>query len=318
MVLTRSAAKAYRSIIRWLPNEILAATMVYLSRAGLVSLCRTSRLMCNIATPLLYRSVTLSTVLQLKAFLRTIEKRYSSERPLSSQVWELRIASKEDLIPPPRTSFHPLPHTSSCGYTTRCLFAKSRVVHPPHESVDFIKHLLVPEGSLVAVPLDPILLPNLTDYNGPAFALPAVDFTSAHLEWIFLVWGDHDLHIEPPLRHLRSLPSLDQFAGLTTTDHLPPAAILAGAATHLPHIRTLIFGRLDITWHRTWTELLNMAAHLKKFSALSCLILIGADDGDSTRDHDIIEHWCEACKTLSSVSLHGRLWDLVDGCWKWA
>ncbi|KAJ7661774.1 hypothetical protein B0H14DRAFT_3910178 [Mycena olivaceomarginata] len=180
-----------------------------------------------------------------------------------------------------------------------------------------IKHLLlVPERSLVAVPLDPILLPNLTDYNGPAFALPAVDFASARLEWIFLVWGDHDLHIEPPLRHLRSLPSLDQFAGLTTTDHLPPAAILAGAATHLPHIRTLVFGRLDIAWHRTWTELLDMAAHLKKFSALSCLILIGADDGDSTRDHDIIEHWCEACKTLSSVSLHGRLWDLVDGCWK--
>jgi hypothetical protein len=41
------------------------------------------------------------------------------------------------------------------------------------------------------------------------------------------------------------------------------------------------------------------------------LILIGADDGDSTRDLDIIEHWCEACNTLSSVSLRTRFSDVL-------
>ncbi|KAJ6490837.1 hypothetical protein C8R45DRAFT_194699 [Mycena sanguinolenta] len=76
-MLTRRAAKQQNSIAAWLPNEILTAVMSYSSRSDLVVLCRTSRLIRNVATRLLYRIVALHTGAQLKSFLRTME----SKRP---------------------------------------------------------------------------------------------------------------------------------------------------------------------------------------------------------------------------------------------
>ncbi|KAJ6448200.1 hypothetical protein C8R45DRAFT_1084545 [Mycena sanguinolenta] len=88
MVLTRSATRAQNPIVRWLPNEILAAVMSAASPSDLVALCKTSRLMRNITTPLLYRAVELSNGRQLEAFLRTIKSPAASSRYLLSFVRE--------------------------------------------------------------------------------------------------------------------------------------------------------------------------------------------------------------------------------------
>jgi hypothetical protein len=77
-VLTRRAATASKSIIRWLPNEILTAAMCNCPTADLAAFCKTSRLLRNIATPLLYRDVTISEISQIKAFVRTMQQRSSS------------------------------------------------------------------------------------------------------------------------------------------------------------------------------------------------------------------------------------------------
>jgi hypothetical protein len=78
MVLTRRAARAEKSIIRWLPNEILTAVMLEVAIPDLVSLCMTSRLIRNIVTPLLYRDILLSEVPETKSFLRTMKQRSGS------------------------------------------------------------------------------------------------------------------------------------------------------------------------------------------------------------------------------------------------
>jgi hypothetical protein len=95
MVLTRRAAKANKSIIRWLPNEILTSVMLDVSRPGLIALCMTSRLMRNIAMALLYRTVSLSNVRQIKAFLRTMKQRSSLSLPLSRHIRRFSITDDE-------------------------------------------------------------------------------------------------------------------------------------------------------------------------------------------------------------------------------
>jgi hypothetical protein len=49
--------------------------------------------MSNLATPLFYRSITLSTVPQLKAFRHTMDQ----AQPLSHHVREFEVASEDDL-----------------------------------------------------------------------------------------------------------------------------------------------------------------------------------------------------------------------------
>ncbi|KAK7038554.1 hypothetical protein R3P38DRAFT_2906506 [Favolaschia claudopus] len=71
MVLTGRAATAARSIIRWLPNEIMATVMHDLSLAELCTISLVSRLLHNIATPFIYRCLELLDIPQLKLFLGT-------------------------------------------------------------------------------------------------------------------------------------------------------------------------------------------------------------------------------------------------------
>jgi hypothetical protein len=53
--------------------------------------------MRNLATPLLYRSITLSTVSQLKTFIHTMERRSKSTPPLSDYVRDFEISSEKDM-----------------------------------------------------------------------------------------------------------------------------------------------------------------------------------------------------------------------------
>jgi hypothetical protein len=67
--------------------------MSYLLHPDLVVLCKTSRLCRNLATPLLYRSVSLSTDPQLHCFIRTMTQR--SGAPLFHHVRQFCITDEE-------------------------------------------------------------------------------------------------------------------------------------------------------------------------------------------------------------------------------
>ncbi|KAJ7723858.1 hypothetical protein B0H14DRAFT_2641668 [Mycena olivaceomarginata] len=62
---------------------------------GLIALSMTSRLMRNVTTALLYRTVSLSNVPQIKAFLRTMKQRSSLSSPLSRHIRRFSITDDE-------------------------------------------------------------------------------------------------------------------------------------------------------------------------------------------------------------------------------
>jgi hypothetical protein len=46
-----------------------------------------------------------------------------------------------------------------------------------------------------------------------------------------------------------------------------------------------------------------MTTHLKKFSALWSVGIVGPEGGDPTPDHEVVEQWSQACNALSSITL---------------
>ncbi|KAK7017824.1 hypothetical protein R3P38DRAFT_1317219 [Favolaschia claudopus] len=77
MVLTRSARRAASSLFR-LPNEVLTAIVHELSTDDLATVCRTSQLLRNIATPWLYRCVRLTTGSRLRSFAMSLQQSFSA------------------------------------------------------------------------------------------------------------------------------------------------------------------------------------------------------------------------------------------------
>ncbi|KAJ7674037.1 hypothetical protein DFH06DRAFT_753317 [Mycena polygramma] len=81
MVLTRRASKC---ILRWLPNEVLGEVIQYLesksSYRDLLALCRTSRLVHGLATPILYRSIRVHKPSAAHACFSTLRSHTSSRR----------------------------------------------------------------------------------------------------------------------------------------------------------------------------------------------------------------------------------------------
>ncbi|KAJ7773614.1 hypothetical protein DFH07DRAFT_801262 [Mycena maculata] len=95
-VFTRRAS---RCIIRWLPNEILTEVIHHLDLyRDLLALCLTSRLVCALATPLLYRTVNLATVPAVSSYFSALR---TSSRVRAAFVRELCIGQDpEDLLVP--------------------------------------------------------------------------------------------------------------------------------------------------------------------------------------------------------------------------
>ncbi|KAJ7864466.1 hypothetical protein B0H14DRAFT_2736364 [Mycena olivaceomarginata] len=260
MVLTRRAARANNSIIRWLPNEVLAAIMADASTADLRALCSTSRLIRNIATPLLYRTVILSTVPQVKCFVRTMKRRAGSSSPLARHV---RQFSMTDVGNP---DFN-IPWSLFKGITS------------------------------------PLFLPNLLSYNGPSSVISSITRDTTSINYACILWHDVDDRIR--------LGSPATVIGVSTSDRLRDATILAGVATHIPHVEILALRRTGITAAAriTYEDTLEIATHLKKFTCLSVLELRDVDRGDDPHDDR------GTILFLSSIGLNGRHWKLMLGHW---
>ncbi|KAF8209468.1 hypothetical protein K438DRAFT_1811092 [Mycena galopus ATCC 62051] len=69
MVLTR---RAYKSISRWLPNEVISEIIHTAPRSDLVAICRVSRLFHALGLSLLYRRVELASYASIDRFCSTI------------------------------------------------------------------------------------------------------------------------------------------------------------------------------------------------------------------------------------------------------
>jgi hypothetical protein len=102
-LLFAAMSRAEISILSWLPNEILSTVMKGIadtSPPDLASLCRTSRLINSLATPLLYRSIVLADAPQIEYFVRTMNDSSGSSPPLCRYVKRLSISDAWSITTP--------------------------------------------------------------------------------------------------------------------------------------------------------------------------------------------------------------------------
>ncbi|KAF7335551.1 hypothetical protein MVEN_02209000 [Mycena venus] len=347
MVLTRRAAKASKSIVGFLPNEILTSVMLDASNPDLLALCRTSRLFRNIATPLLYRTIYLDALPQIKLFLRTMKQRSGLSlsryvrdvsitdadldeefalnlsphliKALSSVLSQLCHLEHLDLLldeefPELLQNAH-FPNLLTFRYNiqrphTASLFSSFLNRHQTITDLTFTRSERLEH-------LDPILLPNLTIYNGSSASIFSVDLWSSSVKQVCLLWYDDEPDVEAPLHRLGKMASPETFFGIFDT--LEELAILGSVAKNLPRVQSVKLRRsASVAPPISHQDALEITEHLKKFEALSALELPAIDkrmERDSEEDRKTIELWGEACKTLSSVILHGKRWRLVGGEW---
>ncbi|KAF7373724.1 hypothetical protein MSAN_00583400 [Mycena sanguinolenta] len=329
--------------------------MLYLLHPDLVVLCRTSRLFRNLATPLLYRSVSLSTDRQLHCFVRTMTK--PSCAHLSNHVRRFSITDEEvelKLTPPIVNSITSIvskftrlevldlilafpveftdllrdasfPHLATFQYTlqqhTALLLPSFLNRHPTLFNLGLTRISVVDE-----LPPDTISLPNLGIYNGPSAVACAFAPATGHITSACLLWYPDDLDVKRALLHLsRTCASLVALMPITTADDPARVVILQQLATHLPHLRILRFRRVrgeNAPLSRDAAR--EIATCLKQFTSLFFLEFdnpenpVQHDRGNDNivDDRETILSWSAACKSLAEIALHGRVWMQLRGHWR--
>ncbi|KAJ7833871.1 hypothetical protein B0H14DRAFT_3871536 [Mycena olivaceomarginata] len=340
MVLTRSAARAHNSIIRWLPNEILSAVISEASIPDLVVLCRTSRLICKIATPILYRVISLSTVAQIEDFIQTMILRSG----LSCHVREF---SFEYEVPNLALTSHLVESITAVLFQFRHLECLDLLRNQSIEFTDMLHHAHFPNlrafrycvqsddsAPLVAFlnrhptitelalnksgpfeHLAPIHLPNLECYTGTNSFIIAFDLHSRSIRRARLFWHATDEDVDTALLHLGSAGSLHAITVIFPSTDFKERHFLRAMATHLPHVKSIGF------WNAcggfpSREDTLEITTHLKEFGALSFLGFYAAEVEHNPNDErEIVLAWSAACKTLVSVYLNGRRWTPAEGHW---
>ncbi|KAK6983984.1 hypothetical protein R3P38DRAFT_3108697 [Favolaschia claudopus] len=342
MVLTRRAAAAARSIIRWLPNEILAIVMHHLSVAELCKISLVSRLLHNIATPFIYRCLEISNIPQLKMFIRSMNN--GTGTLLSLHVREFNPPDNYDalqsctytpaIVKDLMTVVSRFSHLETLNllYTTAINFSEllERASFPRLTSFQYtlhsadcasvisflrrhstLKKLTFLENERLNLP-GPIHLPHLRELNVPhnhyaSFVLDDVPLTSATV----MIY-DPNFNLEPTWRLLRTIPQLRAVGVICGVQHFDDAAELGKVAAHIPHIEAFSARRPGLNFGPGTllsSDAEAIAAHLKKLPSLSYLELDSHfDELDLDEIEEEIRRWSDECETLVEVIFNGQKW----------
>ncbi|KAK7018122.1 hypothetical protein R3P38DRAFT_2981393 [Favolaschia claudopus] len=346
MILTRSACRAARFLFR-LPNEVLTAIVHELSTADLATVCRTSQLLRNIATPWLYRCVRLTTGSRLRSFAMSLQQ--SLYLSLPHLVHELAVPKFTDVHQVGRRlSVETVEeiNVALCLMTslrTLALLARSMRYahllahgHFPHlvefhvldelpaRDLPTLKSFLDRHNNLtqlsVIVPPHlrypaPIHLPKLRGFDGPLALLSSLDLNDISLTNVSVVsypLGMNEAHAAlAKLRHLETLTTVE-IVGVYNVEERSFVNVIA---THLPHIHNLELchwpesGSLISRNEARW-----IATSLEKFDRLRTLDF-GRIESFPEDDRSMVLQWYAACKSLTSVVLNDRIWRLNNEDW---
>ncbi|KAJ7118097.1 hypothetical protein C8R44DRAFT_982849 [Mycena epipterygia] len=350
MVLTRRASK---SIIRWLPNELLSEVMLHLSRPDLVALCKTTRLTNALAIPFLYCVVVLSTLPEIENFLSTLKRYADSPVPRMDHVRQFSLPSLKLELPPDLVK--EITSLLTVLPNLRCLdlllsqtqFSDTlRHAHFPHLSTfdafvspdtsallsAFIKHptitVLHLHRTTISIPeLPPIYLPHLTQFSGASSFAPSLvgvaDTNS--LRRMHIKWFPDDLEMDGALTALTRIVAPWHVLVADVAD-IAVLAFLDRLAVYMPKLGMIAFrriagttsGRIPLDHAR------EIATKLGHFTALASLEFLGFEDDNESltesecadTDIKIVECWAAACKTLVQVHLHGDEWRYTGMGWE--
>ncbi|KAJ7115013.1 hypothetical protein C8R44DRAFT_226270 [Mycena epipterygia] len=348
MVLTR---RAYKSIIRWLPNELLSEAMSYVSRPALVALCRTSRLTSSLAIPLLYRDVSLSTLPALESFLSTLK--IHAELPLPRANYVRKFSINALRVELPRHLVEDITFVLANLLNIEFLELLSVDVHIldmlrlAYFSNLSIFHCSVSPDASVLLPafinrhqtithlhlyrsefsnpyhLDPIHLPNLIHYAAPSSFVPSLVSDTRSVRNMQITWFHDDPDVEAALatfaRMAAPRPNL-----VVRSDHIIEPFFLEHLAASIPHIFILMLGKLSTNSGRIPLDhALNIASKLGTLTALNSFTVLGFEDDNETLtesecadiDIRIVEAWGAACKTLVQVNFHGNKYTKTGRVW---
>ncbi|KAF7374004.1 hypothetical protein MSAN_00280800 [Mycena sanguinolenta] len=327
MVLTRRAARDLKSIIRRLPAEVLLAMCGCASDSTLASLCSTSRTMRALATPVLYRSVSLTDRTQAKRFIETVASRpglAAHVRRLLLRRVELsgRTAQTLNRILPLMTRLEDLDLRSVAfwleGGIGGACFGDLRTFRglaiPP--SWASLQAFLGRHGSITTLDvlgfrenesgLSAVHLPQLTEYVGTASFMSHLD--DATVRGIrSLDLRALDASLGAVLLRLGPSANLRRVAG--TLVDVEAAEVLETVGEHAPKIEHMVFRA------RKPVEL-PLATVAERLGALPRLRELGFRRYTYPSEAAGAAHtWGAACKTLVRVVLDGADWRRVGGQW---
>ncbi|KAK7000228.1 hypothetical protein R3P38DRAFT_3285574 [Favolaschia claudopus] len=310
-VLTRSraAAEGARKSILQFPNEILSMVLEYSSTLELWALCRTSKRLRSIATPLLYRNIHLRSADQTVLFIRTTQSQPSSSESSESlllHVQEFVIANDNVLVGATSEFIDDLNSVVMKMTKLKHLLLSSKafidftrllrdsnfrhlqtfryVLQPTPSSTDseeFLKFLARHRGTLTTLCVDcgkpisftrSIDLPLLHTYDGPSGVLKFLKKSLGSLRSVVLRWREPDIDYRSPLKQLskaHSLQTLDIVIVDISPGRLREPTILAAVAQYVQHIQVLRFSRSNNLYGFAFDDLMPMRQHLSRFAALS-------------------------------------------------
>ncbi|KAK6983962.1 hypothetical protein R3P38DRAFT_2744745 [Favolaschia claudopus] len=340
MVLTRRAASAAKSIIRWLPNEILATIIQGLPVADLYAISLASRLLRNIATPFLYRCVHLSTSSKLRLLIRTMKQRTGASLSLHVRHFippdnddNVNMQYKPSIVKELTTVLTQFSRLEALDlFCTTAVDFSQLLEQARFPQLTVFQYTLGSEASsLVASFLNrhktlkvlsllesqacdlhgPIHLPHLHTLNLPHNYYASFVLDDVQLESVTLMVYNPHFDFEPTWRVLGASPRLTTVEILCGVHHFDDAAELGNIAKHLPHIHTLSVGR-----PASGLEILSLddsnaiVLHLTKFSSLHSLDLDSQFNVTYFKGiEDEVRRWSGACKTLVEIAIAGDQWN---------
>ncbi|KAK7053509.1 hypothetical protein R3P38DRAFT_1460059 [Favolaschia claudopus] len=330
MVLTRSASRYARCIIRWFPNEVLGLVMQCLSPADLATLCQTSQLLRNIGTPLLYRSVTLTTSSRLELFKKSIDESPQLELASRVRMFVLKTVdvdgSPAPLVKEISTLLLRMSHLHSLRLVSKAVdFTillehaafphltnfEFTVIRPPMGALRTflnrhrtIRTLRIDTRTRAAFP-GRIRLPRLTDLTAFLSAVPAFDLRKNHLQYLTLLARRFDVRADVMPDKLANIHSAASVIvrSFGCRQHLE-WSLLAAVAWRFQHVKSLAFVRSTTL---SEAEVGNVENILKALHCLRTLDLHRAGES-SPEDREVVLKWAAACKAVSVVKFHGQLW----------
>ncbi|KAK7000782.1 hypothetical protein R3P38DRAFT_3357587 [Favolaschia claudopus] len=324
MVITRRAFKISRSIIAWLPNEVLFFIIAYAAHPELLSLCLTSGNIHAFPVPWWCTSPPALSHVQ-KFFVKQDLKLAEAHVTQITRVVLLMTSLKHLLLYLAEPiEFHQL--LQDGVFPNLVTF---RYIVQPNTASAFIgflhRHPTI--NNLTFASEESIQFPRRADstylkiYEGPNWGLSLFDVSG--LTSVSLMWYSDGVDIDCCLSQLTEAKDLECIVILTSTTTPTEAEILAGISRHAPHVkvlrlRSLVAKQVGLSLEQA----VEIQGHLHKFSALSTIELPAVDYNTEFRlDHDMqaLKLWQDACKTISSATLtrpeDSIIWQSVNGEW---
>ncbi|KAK7013730.1 hypothetical protein R3P38DRAFT_3003768 [Favolaschia claudopus] len=324
MVLTRSAAKSLRSIVRWLPNEVLSLIMCETRQQDLITLSRTSRLMHNLATPVLYHSIVLCSDVQIALFVKTMEiqvavarlARYVRRIAFSDPAWDFVLTLLPTLVKRllavlrlfnqlESLDFGPFTHRRFTDFLEHARFPNLlKFSHLVEYADTSITSFVQRHHTLTDLTL-PTTFGQKTQVGSCVLDLPCLQFFFA------LIFASADCDLDDGLRLLSPVVELQRIVFLPTTMVLD-LELLEAVAVHLPRVEHIFIERKlspSLTPSITRANAPSFVPNLRKFPELSFLSFSNEPCDPLEHHHlETMSLWTSACKTLCAFKFNGNLW----------